>query len=102
MAVLVLIVHLLGFVCSVSSTLLTTGTTVTVNGVPYYLPGSPTAILAAGSIPIPQQKAGLVPVTVVNSTDVTGATAGFGSDDVWQPDFLEGKLTFFADFITDA
>ena len=93
MAVLMFIVRLLSFACGVSSTLLTTGSTVMINGIPYYLPGSPTAVLTTGSIPRNQQ-ADLIPVTVVNSSDVTAATAGFGSDDVWQPDFLQGNFHF--------
>ncbi|KAL9092233.1 MAG: hypothetical protein Q9159_000992 [Coniocarpon cinnabarinum] len=74
------------------ATLTNTGTTVNVNGVSYYLPGTAAASLAFGSLSSTQQGLGPVPVTVVNSSDVTTATASFASDDVWQPDFLQGVI----------
>lgn len=98
MASVLLILPLLFFTSIASNTLVTTGTTVTVNGVSYYLPGSPVASLAAGSLPSTLRGTGLMPVTVVNSTDVATATAGFSSDDVWQPGFLEGNVYFFYGF----
>ena len=94
MALPVLILCCLSLLGVADATLLTTGTTVTINNVPYYLPGSVAAVLAAGSIPNGQESVGLVPITVINSSDVTAATAGFSSDDVWQPDFLQGTFPF--------
>lgn len=83
--------------------LTSTGSTVELNGIPYYLPGKPFASLPYFS---PQTLAGvkgllggLVPVTLVGtaSADFTveelGKTVqGFGEkDDVWGEGFLSGK-----------
>lgn len=84
--------------------LASTGSTVTLNGVPYYIPGTPYA-----SRPSFKARAlgntttvlgGLVPITVVATSSVTFNLAdlqktvkGFEeSDDVWQPAFLSGMF----------
>lgn len=83
--------------------LTSTGSTVELNGIPYYIPGKPFASLPYFS---PQSLAGLkgllgglVPVTVVATPSVDfnveelGKTVhGFGEkDDVWGEGFLSGK-----------
>ena len=88
------------FICthSVYATLVSTGQTLLLNDLPYYVPAK-----AFTTLPLPYIKSlsfagGFVPVTVVglssvNSSQGTLATVidSFGSDDVWNAAFLEGK-----------
>ena len=85
------------------SILTSTGSTVELNGIPYYIPGRPFASLPYFS---PQSLAGvkgllggLVPVTVVGTASVNfnvkeleKTVEEFGErDDVWGEGFLSGK-----------
>lgn len=80
------------------------GSTITLNGIPYYIPGTPYAFKPSFK---PRSLGntttvlgGLAPITVVATSSVTFNLAdlqktvkGFGeSDDVWQAGFLSGML----------
>ncbi|KAG8534384.1 uncharacterized protein KY384_001229 [Bacidia gigantensis] len=98
------------FSCQIFATVLTsTGSTVEIGGIPYYVPGQPissvpstfytqllTTGYSAGSLltPITVVKAPAGPFSV-NELQKTFDTFG-GADDVWTPDFLTGKSTSLA------
>lgn len=66
--------------------------------IPYYVPATPYTTVSASGINRLQSVNSLTPVTVV-SVSASNSTAslediirGFAADDVWIPDFLEGKF----------
>lgn len=83
--------------------LTSTGSTVELNGIPYYIPGKPFASLPSyGSQSLTGLKGllgGLLPVTLVatasvdfNVDELDKTVHGFGEkDDVWGEGFLSGK-----------
>ena len=83
---------------TVYATLVGTGQTLLLNDLPYYVPAK-----ALTTLPLPYVKSlsfagGLVPVTVVGFSSVNSSQGtlssvidAFGSDDVWNEAFLEGK-----------
>lgn len=89
---------------SLAFDLATTGSTVTLNGVPYYIPGTPYASRPNFKTRALGNKTtvlgGLVPITVVTTSSVTFNLADLQktvkrfeeSDDVWQPAFLSGMF----------
>ena len=84
-----------------AAALTSTGQTLLLNGVPYYVPATP--YIKVSSLPSLKSVAsagGLVPVTIVgvsaaNSSlsSIGGIIDGFGFDDVWNPGFLDGRST---------
>ena len=92
---------LLGFALA---NLVSEGSTVSLNGIPYYIPGTPYASEPRFKVRTPGHSTnvlgGLVPVTVVatssvtfNLVDLQKKLKGFQeSDDVWQAGFLSGML----------
>ena len=93
--------YLFGLLPCVSAISLTsTGSTLILNEVAYYVPASPFITLPKFSSPIGAPSAGgLVPVTVIGGSvnasfsSVSQIAASFGSDDVWSEGFLEAVLT---------
>ncbi|KAL9000402.1 MAG: hypothetical protein Q9169_000919 [Polycauliona sp. 2 TL-2023] len=88
------------FVPNVASfTLTSTGGTLMLGHVPYYIPGAPYTSVAVQGLGRLQSVNGLSPVTVISPT-ASNATAGglgpivadFATDDVWSADFLQGVL----------
>lgn len=85
----------------VLGTLTSTGQTLLLNDIPYYVPATPfVTIPVLSSLKILPSAAGLVPVTVVqvstlndSLSDLESIIEGFGVDDVWNEEFLEGKLS---------
>ena len=82
-----------------AGSLTSTGQTLVLNDIPYYVPATPFATLPFLK---PLQSAayagGLAPVTVVrlsaSNASLSGleqAVSGFGVDDVWNEGFVEGK-----------
>ena len=82
-----------------AGSLTSTGQTLVLNDIPYYVPATPFATLPFLK---PLQSAayagGLAPVTVVrlsaSNASLSGleqAISGFGVDDVWNEGFVEGK-----------
>lgn len=79
--------------------LTSTGQTLLLNDVAYYVPVSPIATVPMlGFVKALASAAGLVPVTVVGAStfndslnDIASIIEGFGVDDVWSEAFLEGK-----------
>jgi hypothetical protein len=66
-----------------------TGFTVSLEGVDYYLPGKPSAsISGCEEIKASFKDGPFVPITVVKDGAVN--IASYSDDDVWQPAFLEG------------
>ncbi len=84
-----------------TATLTSTGQTVLLDDIPYYIPAAPfTTVSLLSSLKSLNSASGLVPVTVVgvsasNSSlsSLESTIDGFGSDDVWNQGFLEGKRT---------
>lgn len=82
--------------------LTSTGSTVNLNGIPYYIPGSPFASITKPQSQIltgkPSVFGGLVPVTIVGTSSVTfnlvdlyQSVKSYGEkDDVWNVGFLPG------------
>ena len=100
---LVLALYLSLFPGEVVGSLQSTGQTLLLNDLPYYVPATPVAAISTlkSLKKLPSDNA-LVPVTVVdlsasNSSLSTleAIIASFGvDDDVWNEGFLEGKLSF--------
>ena len=90
---LALISHLAG------AAIVSTGQTVAIDGIPYYVPATPFVTLPLLTALKPLASAGgLVPVTVVgasatnaSSNNLGNIIGGFGTDDVWSDGFLEGE-----------
>jgi hypothetical protein len=90
---------------SAACTLTTTGRTVNLNGIPYYIPPTSVGSVELSRGPIwpgffggpksPSLGNGLLPMTVVTGPsgfDAQSVANGFASaDDVWQSGFLQGK-----------
>ena len=102
-----MIIAVLCFLCTcvLAAELTSTGSTVALDGVPYYIPSTPYASIPNFQSQILAGKGsgygGIVPVTVVNATSATftlaqldQTVATFGrEDDVWQEGFLSGRRT---------
>lgn len=79
-------------------TLRSTGQTVVLNDIPYYVPGTPFATIPfLKSLQSTASAGGLVPVTVVRLSASNASLSGleraiddFEEDDVWNEGFLEG------------
>jgi hypothetical protein len=92
---------LVGTACALNLT--STGSTVELNGVPYYIPGRPFASLPNVKLPklpgVGSLLGGLVPVTVVGTASANFDVRGLEKtiqefsqkDDVWGEGFLSGK-----------
>ena len=87
------IVSLLSFAELGASQLVSTGQTVNVNGIPYYVPATPLTTVATRGLRRLHSPGGLVPVTVADSsTNLQVTIQGYGKvDDVWSTGFLEGE-----------
>ena len=92
-----LIVFCLNILCSfrnAAAQLVSTGQTLVLNDIPYYLPAEPFTTVAIGKRSGLKSKSGLVPVTVVGGSDDLQATVqAYGEvDDVWSTGFLGGEM----------
>lgn len=82
-------------VCNVQAALSSTGFTVSLTDIDYFLPPKPVAKIA-GCIEIQDsfESAPFVPFTVVKAegygVDIGSLTAGYAEDDVWQEGFMKG------------
>lgn len=83
---------------AVAVTLTSTGGTLTLNDIPYYVPGTPYTTVSTRAFQGLQSVNGLVPVTVVNLaagndslSSLESVLGKFAADDVWNAGFLEGK-----------
>ncbi len=93
---------LLSFVIYVGALSLTsTGGTVMLGDVPYYVPATPYTTISAPGVGRLQYVNGLSPITVVSSTARNASVASLGSivadfakDDVWNTGFLHGRCCF--------
>ena len=84
-----------------AASIVSTGSTLTLNGIPYYLPANPVATLKLSPGPLKSlpSTAGLIPLTVISTTslsfnqaDLDATIANFtAADDVFQAGFVEGK-----------
>ena len=95
--------------CALGLDLISTGSTVALNGIPYYLPSTPYSKIPNFQSRILAGKGsgygGTVPVTVVKATSASFTLAQLDQtiatyskvDDVWQPGFLSGKHDRFGD-----
>lgn len=102
-AITALFCILLGLTVATDGNLTSTGSTVNLNGIPYYIPGSPFASVAKRQSHILTGKksvfGGLVPVTIVGTSSVTfnlvdlhqSLKSYSEKDDVWNEGFLPGK-----------
>lgn len=102
-AITALFCILLGLTVATDGNLTSTGSTINLNGIPYYIPGSPFASVAKLQSHILTGKksvfGGLVPVTIVatssvtfNPVDLHQTLKTYGEeDDVWNEGFLPGK-----------
>lgn len=82
-------------VCNVQAALSSTGFTVSLTDIDYFLPPKPVAKIAGcAEIQASFENAPFVPFTVVKaegySVDIASLTAGYAEDDVWQEGFMEG------------
>lgn len=77
-----------------TSQLVSTGQTVTVSGIPYYVPATPLTIVTTRKSRRLHSLGELVPVTVAeNPTNLQLTIQGYGEvDDVWSTGFLEGEI----------
>lgn len=87
------ILNCLFFAKNGASQLVSTGQTVTVNGIPYYVPATPLITVRNRRLRHLYSHGGLVPVTVAESfTNLQETVQGYGKvDDVWTSGFLEGE-----------
>lgn len=107
-----MIAFFLGLFCAyaLAVELTSTGSTATLDGVPYYIPSTPYAKIPNFSSQILAGKGsgfgGIVPVTVVKASSATFTLAQLDQtittygieDDVWQESFLSGRQAqVFAD-----
>ena len=72
--------------------LVSTGQTVVIRDIPYYVPAKPITTVSSGGLRRLGTCGSLVPVTVINSSaSIQSTIKGFaGSDDVWSEAFLDG------------
>ena len=93
---------LLSFVIYVGALSLTsTGGTVMLGDIPYYVPATPYTTISAPGLGRLQSVNGLSPITVVSATARNASVASLGSivtdfaeDDVWNTGFLHGRCCF--------
>lgn len=87
------ILHFLFFAKLGASELVSTGQTVSVNGIPYYVPATPLTTVTTRRLRRLHSLGGLVPVTVAESSATLQVIVqGYGEvDDVWSTGFLEGE-----------
>ena len=101
---------ILCFLCTIvlGLDLISTGSTVALNGVPYYIPSTPYVKIPNFNSRVLAGKGsgygGIVPVTVVKATaavtlaQLNRTITGYGSDDdVWQTGFLSSRHNRFDD-----
>jgi hypothetical protein len=85
-----------GFVASVQAAVSSTGFTVSLEDVDYYLPPKPAASIAlCDEVKTAFEDASFMAITVVKDgpEDIASLSATYADqDDVWQPAFLEGAL----------
>ena len=94
-----LTISLFGLLDVVAASLISTGQTLLLNDIPYYVPANPfTTIPPLTSLHTLRFAGGLVPVTVVgvsasnsSSSTLESIINEFGMDDVWNEGFLEGE-----------
>lgn len=84
---------------AIAAEIASTGSTLTLNGVSFYVPATPLITLPRlSSLNSPVSAGGLVPVTVVGGssnasfTSTAQVSASFGYDDVWNEGFLSAVL----------
>lgn len=82
---------------AVAVSLASTGQTLMLADVPYYVPATPYTTVSARGLESLQSANGLAPVTVVSSSSMKSSSGalgsivgGFTTDDVWNTGFLEG------------
>ena len=85
--------------------LISTGMTVVLNDIPYYIPAAPVATITIhpNQLPVGSSAAGLVPLTVVETTSLTFSQSDLeativnytASDDVFQTGFLQGTYSLY-------
>ena len=83
---------LLSLTPTASTQLVSTGQTLVLNNVPYYVPATAFTALNVKKLRGLPSADGLVPITVVGSSaDLQATVQGYGqNDDVWSAGFLEG------------
>ncbi|KAL8962351.1 MAG: hypothetical protein Q9183_005173 [Haloplaca sp. 2 TL-2023] len=78
------------------ATLTSTGQTLMLGDIPYYLPATPYATVSASGFSALQYSSDLIPITVVKSNPTNGSLSSvvntFASDDVWNTAFLDAVL----------
>ena len=96
---LLLAIFLFSLINIVASSLISTGQTLLLNDIPYYVPATPyTTVSLLTSLKALSTAGGLVPVTFV-SVSASNTSLGtleniinsYGTDDVWNDGFLEGE-----------
>ncbi|KAL8837249.1 MAG: hypothetical protein Q9176_005783 [Flavoplaca citrina] len=82
-----------------ASTLTSNGGTLMLGDIAYYVPGTPYTTVSVQGLGRLQSVNGLSPVTVIGATannatlaSLSSIVADFATDDVWNPDFLQGVL----------
>lgn len=96
-----LLILLVSFPLLSAFTLVGTGSTLSLNSIPYYIPATPFATIDPVSLNQDYTKtssSGLLPVTVVNVKEqgfgvkeLGDVVSGFANDDVWEDGFLGGE-----------
>lgn len=88
------------FACPTAGSLISTGQTLFLNEIPYYVPATPISTVSSlTSLQSANAAGGLVPITVVeisatnsSSRALASIIDGFVTDDVWNEGFLEGMI----------
>lgn len=85
---------------SVQAALYSTGFTVSLTGIDYFLPPKPVAKIAGCEEIQPFfDDSPFIPFTVIKvkgyGTDIASLTAGYANDDVWQEGFMQGTCPLF-------
>ncbi|KAL8872694.1 MAG: hypothetical protein Q9174_001712, partial [Haloplaca sp. 1 TL-2023] len=92
----ILLLLLNQFLSAAATTLTSTGQTLMLGDIPYYLPAAPYATVSAPGLSSLEYSSDLIPITVVKSTSTNGSLASvvstFASDDVWNTGFLDAIL----------
>ena len=101
--VLLVLLATVGNICVTQ--LISTGMTVILNDIPYYIPAAPVATIhiRPNQLNAGTSAAGLVPLTVVETTSLTLTQSDLeaiianytASDDVFQTGFLEGTYSLY-------
>ena len=97
-----------GFVSFSRAIIQSTGSTVILNGVPYFAPPNPVTTLLGGWVPsFYGAGTGLLPMTVVTTnqpqygaSDLDTSVQGYAGDDVWQSGFLQRKYQLPGLYVT--